>query len=119
MRNEGCDEIAAGAVKGLCSAEASSVGFNKNRIEVVLADDQRELILKRGWLSSSHSHYGASRYEWDLGRIAVAEREHRSLNRQIEFLLDRAVREKPPNEPRPVRLSEGVVPERGLEPPRP
>ena len=80
---------------------------------------QRELILKRGGPSSSHSHYGASRYEWDLGRIAVAEREHRSLNGQIEFLLDRAVREKPPNEPRPVRLSERVVPERGLEPPRP
>ena len=30
----------------------------------------------------------------------LAEREHRSLNGQIEFLLDRSVREKAPNEPR-------------------
>jgi hypothetical protein len=33
----------------------------------------------------------------------LAQREHRSLNRQIEFLLDRSVREKINNEPR--RLS--------------
>jgi hypothetical protein len=32
--------------------------------------------------------------------IELAEREHRSLNRQIEFLLDRSVREKAANEPR-------------------
>jgi len=30
----------------------------------------------------------------------LAEREHRSLNRQIEFLLDRSVREKTADEPR-------------------
>ena len=28
----------------------------------------------------------------------LAEREHRSLNRQIEFLLDRSIREKGNNE---------------------